>query len=653
MCGLTGFLRTGGSGNGVALAERVRAMADSIRHRGPDDGGEWCDAEAGYAVGFRRLSILDLSAAGHQPMISASGRYVIAFNGEVYNHAAIRAELDRSGLSPDYRGHSDTEVMLAAIEAWGLKRAVQQFVGMFAFALWDRHERVVQLVRDRLGVKPLYYGISRRTLLFGSELKSFRAHPDFDHQVRRDALALYMRHCYIPAPYSIYESYWKLRPGCILTVSNTDAPLPEPVPYWSAAEVACAGIANPREGDEDELITELDRHLHESIALRMVADVPVGVFLSGGIDSSIVAAVMQAQSNRPVRTFSIGFDEVAYNEAPHAKRVAEHLGTHHTELYLSAKQTQEVIPRLPTLYDEPFADSSQIPTYLVAELARQQVTVALTGDGGDELFCGYDRYKFASDLWAVLRRIPRSARASVARALRQVPLVFWSTSLRHARPLLPKHMRVQHPADKMGKLLDLLPAEGMDGVYHSLVSSWLSPTDVVLNAVEAPTALTQASTWPAIENPKLRMMYFDLVSYLPDDILVKVDRASMGVSLEAREPLIDHRLLEFAWRLPLEMKSRNGVGKWALRRVLDRYVPSQLIDRPKMGFGIPVNAWLRGPLRDWAESLLDERGLRAEGYFQARTVRKRWQAHLDRQQEDYRNELWTVLMFQAWLRHAA
>jgi asparagine synthase (glutamine-hydrolysing) len=626
-------------------------MADTISHRGPDDSGEWCDPPAGYAVGFRRLSIIDLSAAGHQPMLSASGRYVIAFNGEVYNFESIRRELDQAGSSPSYRGHSDTEVMLAAIEAWGLEAAVRKFVGMFAFALWDRRERILHLVRDRLGVKPLYYGAHNGTLLFGSELKPFRKHSAFNDRVRRDALVLYLRHCYIPSPYSVYESYWKLPPGCILSVRDPAAPLPAPVPYWSASDIASAGLASQLSASEAELTEELDQLLHDAIRLRMVADVPVGVFLSGGIDSSTVTAIMQAESMRPVRSFSIGFGEDSFNEAPHAKRIAQHLRTEHTELYLSPEETREVIPKLPSLYDEPFADSSQIPTYLVSQLARQQVTVSLTGDGGDELFCGYDRYTYGADLWRILKRVPKPARRLLASSMRRIPLTTWSATLKRAKPLLPRRMRVQHPGDKIGKLVELLSAEGMDDIYRSLVSSWLSPAQVVVDAVEPVTALTDRTRWPAFSDPTLRMMYFDLVTYLPDDILVKVDRASMGVSLEAREPLLDHRLVEFAWRVPLAMKSRNGVGKWLLRQVLDKYVPSHLVDRPKMGFGVPVAEWMRGPLREWAESLLAESSLRTDGYFDANVVRARWQSHLENREFDFRNELWAVLMFQAWLRN--
>jgi asparagine synthase (glutamine-hydrolysing) len=650
MCGLTGFWQPDSGLGQEELRALARNMATGIAHRGPDAAGEWSEAAAGFAVGFRRLSIIDLSPAGSQPMKSASGRYVIAFNGEVYNFEAIRRELSESGASQSYAGHSDTEVMLTAIDVWGLRAAVQRFVGMFAFALWDRKERVLHLVRDRLGVKPLYYGCHDGTLLFGSELKALRRHPSFRAVIDRGALSLYLRHAYVPSPHTIFTGYLKLSPGSILSVRDPGQPLPKPEAYWSARDVATAGIANPLLADETELAERLDQLLRDAIGLRLISDVPLGIFLSGGIDSSIVAAIAQALSSRPVRTFSIGFSEPAYDEAPHAKRVAQHLGTDHTELYVTPSDALGVVPKLPQLYDEPFADSSQIPTYLVSAMARKHVTVCLSGDGGDELFAGYNRYNHAAQLWAWVSPVPAVARRGMAKALRAPSPEFWNRFLTASRPYLPKRLRMEHPADKVAKVAGILELAGLDQVYRHLVSAWRDPGHVAIGGHEPETLLTR-SDQPAIADPTLRMMYFDLVTYLPDDILVKVDRASMGVSLEAREPLLDHRLAEFAWRLPLSMKSRGGTGKWLLRRVLDRYVPRALVERPKTGFGLPIDGWLRGPLRDWAEALLEPRRLRGGGFFEPEPIRERWERHLaGRSQEHHR--LWAVLMFQAWLEQS-
>ncbi|HWA74828.1 MAG TPA: asparagine synthase (glutamine-hydrolyzing) [Polyangiaceae bacterium] len=647
MCGLTGFWGPEAGLTEEELSNLVRNMAGAIVHRGPDAAGEWSEPAAGYAVGFRRLSIIDLSPAGRQPMISGSGRYVIAFNGEVYNFEAIRRELTESGVSVNYRGHSDTEVMLAAIDAWGLHAAVRRFIGMFAFALWDRRERVLHLVRDRLGVKPLYYGCPQGTLLFGSELKPLRKHPNFRGAVNRGALALYLRHAYVPAPHTIFEGYFKLPPASILSIADPRRPLPAPEPYWSAREVACAGIKDPLLQDEAELTERLDRLLRDAVGLRLISDVPLGVFLSGGIDSSVVAAIAQAASSRPARTFSIGFSEPAYDEAPHAKRVAQHLGTEHTELYVTPRDALDVVPKLPALYDEPFADSSQIPTYLVSAMARKHVTVCLSGDGGDELFAGYNRYNHAAQLWRWVGPVPARARRLVAKALRALAPRSWDRALSTARPYLPHRLRMEHPADKVAKVAGILELAELDQVYRHLVSAWRDPTNVAIGSAEPETLLTRADQ-PPIADATLRMMYFDLVTYLPDDILVKVDRASMGVSLEAREPLLDHRLVEFAWRLPMAMKSRHGVGKWLLRRVLDRYVPRDLVERPKTGFGLPIDSWLRGPLREWANALLDRRRLEAGGFFRPEPIQEAWARHQSgRSQEHHR--LWAVLMFQAWL----
>jgi asparagine synthase (glutamine-hydrolysing) len=638
MCGLAGFL-----GGRLARDERraaVMAMADRIAHRGPDDSGEWLDDRDGVAIGFRRLSIVDLSPAGHQPMLSASGRYVLAFNGEVYNFEDIRRELIDEHAAPPFRGHSDTEVMLAAIEAWGVESAVRRFVGMFAMVLWDRDEKQLFLIRDRVGVKPLYYGSTGgstggslgRAFFFASELKALHAHPEFEAEVDRDALALYFRYTNVPAPFSIYKGIRKVTPGSMVIVSRDG--MTREVAYWSAAAVAEHGAEHRFSGNEDEAADRLDTLLRDAVRLRMIADVPLGVFLSGGIDSSVVTALMQAQSSVPVKTFSIGFAEEEFNEAVHAARVARHLGTEHTEMYVHAAEAMAVIPKLPAMYDEPFADSSQIPTHLVSVLARRHVTVSLSGDGGDELFGGYYRYFLGQKAFRYMALVPRPLRGLTGRAMSSIPKPAWDR-------VLSRHSRA---GERMHKLARIMRTRDEDAMYFELVSHW---RNVVAGAGDGDLPIRDRARWPRVHDPIERMMYFDLVSYLPDDLLVKVDRASMAVSLEAREPLLDHRLIEFAWTLPLSMKVRGGKGKWLLRKVLHRYVPEELIERPKMGFGIPIGEWMRGPLRDWAESLLDERRLRDEGFLDVKQIRAVWRAHLAGKGE-WQHYLWTALMFQAW-----
>jgi len=642
MCGIAGFWGYGVAPDAACLSR----MADALAHRGPDDSGVWVDAEAGIGLTHRRLSILDLSPAGHQPMASACGRYVIVFNGEIYNHLVLRAAL----VAQAWRGHSDTETLLTAIAAWGVEAVLARCVGMFAFALWDRHERSLTLARDRLGEKPLYYGCVNGTFLFASELKALRIWPGFAAEIDRDALALYMRHNYVPAPWSIYRGIWKLPPGTFLRV-NAGERAPgqgEPLPYWSARAAAGTGLAHPFAGDEREAVDELERLLSQAIAGQRLADVPLGAFLSGGIDSSVVVALMQAQSRQPVKTFTIGFHESGYNEAEHAKAVAAHLGTDHTELYVTSRQAMDVIPLLPALYDEPFADSSQIPTFLISQLARRHVAVSLSGDGGDELFGGYNRYFWAMRFWLRLSRMPLPLRRGLACALVALPPAAWNHLFRMAGPLLPSRLRHANPGDKLHKLATLFAARQPEAIYQRLVSHWDDPASVVLGAREPATALTDPARWLACDDFAQCAMYLDLVSYLPDDILVKVDRAAMGVSLETRVPLLDHRLVEFAWRLPLDMKIREGQGKWLLRQVLYRHVPKHLIERPKMGFGVPIDVWLRGPLRDWAEVLLDESRLRREGYFDPEPIRRKWAEHLSGRR-NWAYHLWDVLMFQAWL----
>lgn len=646
MCGVTGFW--GASDTGEQLAEMARCMALAAAHRGPDDDGGWADPEAGIALGHRRLSIIDLSPDGHQPMRSRSGRYVIAFNGEIYNFETIRRDVDAAAGRVAYRGHSDTEVMLAAIEAWGLRRAVERFVGMFAFALWDRHDRVLHLVRDRIGIKPLYYGWHGGRFAFGSELKMMRALPGFAPDIDRGALTLLLRHAYIPAPHTIYAGVAKLLPGSILSVRSPRSPDSATLEtYWSARAVAEHGVAHPLGATDDEAIEQLDALLRDAVRLRMVADVPLGAFLSGGVDSSTVVALMQAQSPQPVRTFSIGSRDARADEARHARAVASHLGTSHTDLYVTPEDALDVVPRLPSMYDEPFADSSQIPTFLVSQLARRDVTVSLSGDGGDELFGGYNRHVWVDRIWRRIARAPRPLRRAVSRGLLAVSQDRWERLFRTVDPVLPFALRHRWPGYKLHKLAGVLPAVSPEAMYRDLASFWREPALVVRGGSEPTTLLTDVGGADRLRHITQRMMYLDLVTYLPDDILTKVDRASMAVSLEARVPLLDHRVVEFAWRVPLEMKIREGQSKWLLRQVLYRYVPRELIERPKEGFGIPLGAWLRGPLRDWGESLLAPDRLRREAFFDPRPIRRLWQAHQTGAQNG-EHHLWPVLMFQAW-----
>jgi len=647
MCGIAGFVEFNSSRTLEEMHDIVVKMTDTLVHRGPNDGGVWVDESDAVGLGHRRLAIVDLSPAGHQPMISGSGSYVISFNGEVYNFLELKEELEKSGFR-HWRGNSDTEVMLAAIEQWGLFKAIERFVGMFAFALWDKKKRLLYLVRDRLGIKPLYYGWLGKVFVFASELKAIKAHPEFCGEIDRGALALMLRHNYIPAPYTIYKKIYKLIPGHILTL-NLDNGTFEPVfkTYWSAKDVAEGGIAEPFVGSEAEAVERLDVMLRNAVKLRMLADVPLGAFLSGGIDSSTVVALMQAQSERPVKTFSIGFYEQDYNEAEHAMAVARHLGTDHTELYVTPEQAMAVIPKLPDLYDEPFSDSSQIPTFLVAKLARQQVTVSLSGDGGDELFGGYNRYFWGQSIWQKVGWMPSGLRSVVSRLITILSPQIWETIFRRLDVVLPEKIKQRNPGDKLHKLAEILLVESSEAMYCSLVSHWKNPAAVVIGTNEPATVLTDRTRWADLPNFVMKMMFLDLISYLPDDILVKVDRASMGVSLEARVPLLDHRVVEFAWEIPISMKIRNGQGKWLLRQVLYRYVPRSLIERPKMGFGVPIDKWLRGPLRDWAESLLDESRLRREGFFNPGPIRQKWEEHLSGKR-NWQYYLWDVLMFQAW-----
>lgn len=647
MCGIAGFFSPAKSRPADEMGGITRAMTDAIVLRGPDDDGVWVDSECGVALGHRRLSIMDLSPLGHQPMASAQGRFVMVFNGEIYNFQELRAELEKSGHT--WRGHSDTEIMLAAFIEWGVVEATKRFNGMFAFAVWDKQERVLHLGRDRLGEKPLYYGWVGGTLVFASELKAVQKFPGFNAAVDREALTSLLRFNYIPDPLCIYEGFKKLPPAALLTLRSPADP-PEPVPYWKLAEVVERGLDDPFQGSEAEAIEAFQAMLKKAVGMRMVADVPLGAFLSGGVDSSLIVAMMQKQSARPVRTFTIGFHEKEHNEAVFAKEVAKHLGTDHTEMYVSGEDALKVIPQLPALYDEPFSDYSQIPTYLVCKMARQHVTVALSGDAGDELFGGYERYFVGRNLWDKFAWMPRPMKKLAAAALTVLPPGVLNGVGNVARPILPKRLRHVPFGDKLHKLAEVVAAPGMETLYLNLMSHWKKPQEIVINGKDPVTAITDTGRWPRVSDFTHRMMHLDMETYLPGDILVKVDRAAMGVSLEGRIPLLDTELIEFAWRVPFSMKVRDGKGKWLMRETLYRHVPKALIDRPKRGFGIPLDVWLRGPLREWAEDLISEARLKREGFFHAEPIRQKWREHLSGTR-NWHFYLWDVLMFQAWHQH--
>lgn len=643
MCGITGFINSDVNDNKDRLCNIISKMTSIISHRGPDDSGIWIDERKGIALGHRRLSIIDVSQAGHQPMVSQCGRYIIIFNGEIYNFQTIRSKIDEESYGLSWCSNSDTEVILAAISRWGLAGALKEFVGMYAFALWDRAEEALYLVRDRMGEKPLYYGWSSGVFLFGSELKPLCLHPAWRGEIDRDVLGLYFRNNYVPAPFSIYKNIFKLSPGTLFKLNlKSIAPdeLPEPVQYWSLLEAAKYGISNPFPGTDQEAISELDKFLKEAIRGQMISDVPIGTFLSGGVDSSAVTALMQSQSSKPIRSFTIGFHDVAYNEADYANSVARYIGTDHTEVYVTPEECISVIPKLPTLYDEPFADSSQIPTYLVCKLARQSVTVCLSGDGGDEVFLGYNRHVQLDRLQKIFKNIPLSMRKLISTGLNILPASLMELILRKKKYGIF--------ADQVQKIANIITKSDPDEMYQSLTKYWEYPSEIVLGSNEKQTLLTDKTLWPDFANLLHRIMYIEHMTSLPDDMLVKVDHAAMGLGLETRVPFLDHRLVEFSWRLPLSMKYRNGLSKWILRQILYKFVPSSLIERPKSGFGIPIDVWIKGPLREWAEELLDENRLRNEGYLNARMVRTKWSEHLEGKRK-WQPHLWSVLMFQSWL----
>jgi asparagine synthase (glutamine-hydrolysing) len=647
MCGITGFLRPQADTDADALARIADSMSLSLAHRGPDDAGTWVDAETGVALGHRRLSIIDLSPTGHQPMVSSDGRWVLAYNGELYNTDELRQVLVGKGVQ--LRGTSDTEVLVESFALFGVVETLRRADGMFALGVWDRQRRVLSLARDRVGEKPLYWGWQGTILLFGSELKALVGHPDFRGEIDRSAAASMLRYGYVPTPWSIYRGIGKLEPGTVLEVDPSAPGRERSTAFWSFREVA-EGQRRPGRSDQ-EVVDELDVLLRRAVRSRMAADVPLGAFLSGGIDSSIVVALMQAQSVTPVQTFTIGFNETGYDEAVHAKAVASHLGTDHTELYVTPADALAVVPKLPEMYDEPFADSSQIPTHLVSELAGRRVKVALSGDGGDELFGGYTRYLFHRRLWGTIGRVPAPARAVGARVIRGVPSARWDALARALGPALPASVPRARLGEKLHKGAAMLAARDPEQVYRPLLSHWSDPSSVVLGASEHRDAAVDPSRWASLTDATERMMFLDSISYLPDDILVKVDRAAMATSLETRVPLLAPEVVGFAWSLPLGDKIRAGDGKWPLRQVLHRYVPRELVERPKMGFGVPVGEWVRGPLRDWAEDLLNPASLAAGGLLDPSVVARTWQEHKTRER-DWSYPVWNVLMLMAWQREA-
>ena len=650
MCGLTGFLWNQKAK--YSISDQLKSMTSSITHRGPDDEGFWVDERSRVAIGHRRLSVLDLSSAGHQPMHSTSGQYIVAFNGEIYNHLELRMRLDsESGNLVEWNGHSDTETLLLCFEEWGVDKTLQEINGMFAIALYDTKNNSLYLIRDRMGEKPLYYGWNDDYFLFGSELKSLKAFHGFFGKVDRDALAMYLKYDYVPSPYSIYKGINKLPGGSYVKLSMVNnvwskENISDPIYYWSMSDIAKSGKeVNRFSGDDENAVQELDNLLSRAIKRQMLSDVPLGAFLSGGIDSSVVAALMQKQSKEKIKTFTIGFNEKHYNEAEYAKEVANHLGTDHTELYVTAEQAIDVISRLPEIYDEPFSDSSQIPTFLVSKMAKKYVTVSLSGDGGDELFGGYNRYFMANRIWKKIEKIPHIVRKLISKGIEMLSPRWWDFLIGVVFKLLPSSYKIPNPGDKLYKLSKMLTLDSIYHIYDSLVSHWDNSFEVVIGCKKKGDKFNQDIDF---SHPEDGMMLLDSITYLPDDILVKVDRAAMFTSLETRAPFLDKDVVEFSWKLPLNMKIRGSQGKWVLKKVLDKYVPKELVDRPKMGFGVPIDSWLRGPLREWADDLLSEERLKNDGYFHVESIREKWEDHLSGHR-NWQYHLWSVLMFQIWL----
>lgn len=647
MCGICGFY----SKNSLTFNNVIQKMNSAISHRGPDSTGVWQDNTSGIIFGHQRLSIIDLSDAGNQPMMSNSGRFILTYNGEIYNHLEIRSELQKIDSKIKWKGNSDTETLIEAIEIWGIEKTLQKIIGMFSFGIWDKKNRDLTLARDRVGEKPLYYGWQgngdNKVFLFGSELKALKQHPEFNGEINRNAIALHLRNNSIPDPYSIYKDIYKLLPGHYLQLKAhhlKNSSLPEHKIYWSLTETALNGINNRFKTSKEEIQRDLENNLQLSIEQQMISDVPLGAFLSGGIDSSTVVALMQSKSNRPVKTFTIGFSEDDLNEAEDAKKIAKYLGTEHTELYVSPEKALQVIPKLPMIYDEPFSDSSQIPTFFVSQLAKQDVKVAISGDGGDELFCGYSRYMLTNNRSKKFSLIPSLFKKILAQGIKSINQNTWNNLIR----LLPDNKNFKNFGHKMHKGANALEAKNFFELYHIICSDWLNPNEVVINGNEPINYYTELKKSISSLNNYEKMMILDLMDYLPNDILVKIDRAAMTSSLETRMPFLSHKLIEFAWKIPHNLKFRNGEGKWILKQILNKYVPKNLTGRSKKGFSIPLDNWLRGPLKDWAENLLNEKRLSQEGYFDYKLIRKKWSEHLSHK-NNWQLDLWNVLMFQAWI----
>ena len=644
MCGIAGFLDP--KGFDPYEARKIGdAMGRAIEHRGPDSWGVWLDQDPGVCLVHRRLAVIDVSDAGSQPMLSSTGRYVISYNGELYNQAELKEGLAKSGWTSEWRGHSDTETLLACVETYGVERTLSKIVGMYAIALWDRRERSFILARDRLGEKPLYFGLQNNRWFFTSELKALIQNPYFVPHIDRNAICLQLRYGYIPAPYTIYQGIHKLSPGSFLRLDDSSYVKP----YWSYADAVLAGKRNPVCGSDRERLDFLDKELSQSIRSQMQADVPLGAFLSGGVDSSLIVAMMQEYSTSKIRTFSIGFEDEQFDEAPFARAVADHVGTEHTELYVSGAQALGIVPRLSEIYDEPFSDPSQIPTVLVSQMARQYVTVSLSGDGGDEIFGGYNRYRLGEKLWGSIKAIPAPVRISLAGILSVLPEPVIALGLNSITRLSPDKFRRLNPEARLLQFRSLLAAQNQMEMYLALVSHIQSIDDLVIGGIEPEVILDQAKGSPlecCLDFTEV-MKEFDAKTYLPDDILTKVDRAAMSVSLETRAPFMDHRLIEAAWRLPIDMKLRNGVGKWCLRELLYRRVPKKIIERPKRGFNVPLDSWLRNELKDWAQDLLDPIRLKRSGYLEADRVQAIWSEHVSGRRS-WGAHLWDILMFESW-----
>lgn len=645
MCGITGFWIKNSGSSAESLRKTVKIMSDALVHRGPDDCGIWVDENNGLALGHRRLTVIDLSSAGSQPMKSADGRYIIIYNGEIYNYKEIAERLRSKGVG--LRGGSDTEVLLEAISVWGVDDTLQQLVGMFAFAVWDRKKNILVLARDRMGEKPLYYGWVNNGFVFASELKAIKRYPGFSGEIDRDSLSLLQRYSYIPSPYSIYKNIRKL-PQASLVEINVREKVEKIRTYWDISDKARNGVENIIADDSNAVLSNLHEKLTKTIRGQMISDVPLGAFLSGGLDSSLITALMQECSSKPVKTFTIGFHEAEFDEAIYARQVAQHIGTDHTEIILQASDALSVIPKLPELYDEPFADTSQIPTCLLSSIARNEVTVCLSGDGGDELFGGYNRYLWGDRMRRYMAIMPEPFRRTISALITNVSPRWWDKIYSIIMPLLPDRLGFRNAGNKAHKVANLMLGKGIEESFLDMVSYWRNPNDLVLHSSEPETVFSDTSMRSIFKDYAQRMMYIDQRTYLPDDIMVKVDRASMGVSLETRAPFLDHRLVEFAWKVPVSMKLHKGRGKWLLREMLKKYLPDRLIERPKMGFQPPIGEWLRsGQLRDWGESLLDSNRLKNESFFDSDLVRKCWLEHLTGK-KDWTGQLWTVLMFQAW-----